>query len=514
MTARPGPSAGDVLRHAPAAVAVIDRAGVFTDANPQAAELCQMSRSALVGMRSPFEVPATTSGDPVTEQVARWDVRSGRRREFAYSLRPVPGHRRWVVTFRDVTADRRHERRHAAIAGLDASVGAERSLRRTLDALAQQVARAGSLAGVQVLVSDASGNRLHVMGGAGFGRTADFFEKLVESRDRGARLLMLEVLASRDVIVVPGRYAATMDDPAWEPLQDYLRSPEWDWFASVPLLAGGRPLGVLNAFFAPGQTVGEDDVDFLVAMAEEAARAVDRARLLQREREVARREARQELAQDLHDSVVQRLFSLMMQARSVSLLAGRGLPPPPERLAQVADELGTAAHDALTDLRGMVVELRPATGENGGLVPALRSLLDATAARTGLVVSLEDGGDGDQFTALDPDLVEDVYRVLAEAVHNVVKHASASRVEVRIAVTASGGRRQLVAEVVDDGLGLSAGDGQDPATRDGFGMTAMRERAARWGGRVHVGPAPRNGTTVVVTIPLLASLPIACPATR
>jgi signal transduction histidine kinase len=230
MTVRPGPSAGDVLRHAPAAVAVIDGAGVFTDANPQAAELCQMSRSALVGM-------------------------------------------------------------------------------------------------------------------------------------------------------------------------------------------------------------GEDDVDFLVTMAEQAARAVDRARLLQREREVARREARQELARDLHDSVVQQVFSLMMQARSVSLLAGRGLPPPPERLAQVADELGTAAQDALTDLRGMVVELRPATGENGGLVPALRSLLDATAARTGLVVSLEDGGDGDQFTALDPDLVEDVYRVLAEAVHNVVKHASASRVEVRIRVT-------------------------------------------------------------------------------
>jgi signal transduction histidine kinase len=425
-------------------------------------------------------------------------------------LDQVPGRPRWVVSFRDVTLSRLHQRRLAAIAKAASSVASKRSLVGTLEALAQEVARTDSLAGVQVLTVNSAGDRLHVMGASGFGRSGEFFDRLLECRARGARLMMLEALDKREPLVEPNRYDRIMGDPAWEPLHELMRRPRWDWFASVPLLARGEPVGILNAFFAPGQTVGETELEFLLAMAEQAAMAVDHAELLERERDLVRREERQKLARDLHDSVVQQVFSMMMQARSLGVLVSRGLRPEPEKVAQVADDLSSTAEDVLADLRGMVVELRPATAGGRGLVSALHSLVDTTVARAGLEVDLDVVDPGAELDALDCDLVEDVYRIVAEAVHNSVKHADGTAVRVRLAVTSHGRRRRLVADVTDDGRGIgdrSAAGPDDRPASSGFGMTVMRERAARWGGAVRVHEVSGGGTCVRLTLPLVTSLP-------
>jgi signal transduction histidine kinase len=374
------------------------------------------------------------------------------------------------------------------------------------------VARTDALAGVQVLTVNSAGDRLHVMGSSGFGRGAGFFDKLMACRARGARLMMLEALETREPLVVPSRYDAVMRDPAWAPLHDVMGHPRWDWFVSVPLLARGEPVGILNAFFAPGQVVGDTELEFLLAMAEQAAMAVDQAALLERERDVVRREERQKLARDLHDSVVQQVFSMMMQARSLAVLVARGLPPSPEKVAQVADDLSGSAEAVLADLRGMVVELRPAATTAGGLMAALRSLVDTTTARTGLDVSLDVDDPAADMSALDADVLEDVYRVVAEALHNSVKHAAASTIQVRLAVTPHGRRRRLVAEVTDDGRGLHAERVDGGAGSSGLGMSVMRERAARWGGAVRVRQPAAGGTSVRLTLPLPTSLP-AGPAT-
>jgi signal transduction histidine kinase len=184
-------------------------------------------------------------------------------------------------------------------------------------------------------------------------------------------------------------------------------------------------------------------------------------------------------------------------------------------VAQVADDLNSSAKDVLADLRGMVVELRPAAATAGGLAPAVRSLVDTTAARTGLNVSLDLDDRAAELSELDAALIEDVYRVVAEALHNSVKHAGASRIHIRLAVTPHGRRRRLVAEVTDDGCGLrtdhvaarASGSGSS-----GFGMTVMSERAARWGGAVRVRQPASGGTSVRLTLPLPTSLR-ASPAT-
>jgi signal transduction histidine kinase len=184
-------------------------------------------------------------------------------------------------------------------------------------------------------------------------------------------------------------------------------------------------------------------------------------------------------------------------------------------VAQVADQLSSTAEDVLGDLRGMVVELRPATTPDLGFTGALRSLLDTTAARSGLHTELDVDDAGDELSGLDGDLAEDVYRILAEAVHNCVKHAEAANLRVRLAMTAHGRRRRLVAEVADDGRGLrAAGAGEQGAgaSSSGFGMTGMRERASRWGGTVRVQEVPTGGTVVRLTLPVPAAVPTAAGA--
>jgi signal transduction histidine kinase len=193
------------------------------------------------------------------------------------------------------------------------------------------------------------------------------------------------------------------------------------------------------------------------------------------------------------------------------VLVERGLPPAPEKVAQVADDLSSSAEDVLADLRGMVVELRPATGADRGLPSALRDLTETTGARTGMEVTLDVQDPADELDRQDADLLEDVYRIIAEAVHNSVKHAEAATVRIHLSVTSHGRRRRLVATVTDDGCGIRDGSpgGAERPVSTGFGMTAMRERAARWGGVVRVRDTPGGGTRVQLTLPLLTSLPTA-----
>jgi signal transduction histidine kinase len=204
---------------------------------------------------------------------------------------------------------------------------------------------------------------------------------------------------------------------------------------------------------------------------------------------------------------VQQVFSMMMQARSLGVLVERGLAPPPAKVAQVADDLSSSAEAVLADLRGMVVELRPATGTDRGLVSALHSLVDTTRARTDLTLELDVDDPAQELSQLDADLLEDVYRIVAEALHNSVKHAAASRVAIHLSITSHGSRRRLLAEVTDDGRGLGQGPEDSGPASSGLGMAVMQERAARWGGAVRVRDLPAGGARMQLTLPLLSSLP-------
>lgn len=509
-----------IAARAPGGLAVITADGVFAKVNEAGARLFGSDPERLAGTASPFEVPADA------ERVVSWEPVPGARRELAYLCSPVRERAGlWVVSFRDVTDSRRNQGRLSAIAAAAASVAASRSLSGTLGVLAEEIVRTDGIAAAQILTVNAAGDSFRVMGAAGFARTPDFFDKLLACSGRGAELMTLRAFSERRPVVVPHRYETIMSDPAWIPLREIMRTPRWDGFVSVPLSArGAPPAGVLNVFFGEGQVTGSTETEFLLAMAEQAALAVGQANLLDREREMARREERQRLARDLHDSVVQQVFSISMQAKSLSVLARRPEPPAPEVVRRVADDLSDVARTVLADLRGMVVDLRPAEPVRLGLEPALRSLAGVTTARTGIDVLLDVRGEAGWLDLLGADLAEDVYRILAEAVHNSVKHAAATTISISVRLETGAGRR-LTAEVADDGHGLAARDGGtgggarggtgggargEPAA-DGYGMTAMWERAARWSGELTVSEGPGGGTRVSLIVPLSAVIPVEDP---
>ncbi|GAA1318943.1 hypothetical protein GCM10009610_45520 [Pseudonocardia xinjiangensis] len=388
--------------------------------------------------------------------------------------------------------DRRGQRRLAAIARAASSVADAGSLSVTLDVVAREVVQAEHIAAVQILRVE--GGTMRVVGKAGFTDAEDFTDRLEECRRLGARLMFVEAFRSRRRIVVAHRKAAVLSDPSWAPLHAIMGAPRWDCFVAVPLVVRGRAVGVLNAFYEPGENPGGAALEFLDAMADQAAMAVDSADLLARSRHDAQLAERARLARELHDSVVQQVFSMRMQAKALRSQVASGRTSSPERVQAVADELLGLAQNALADLRSLVHQLHPVELVERGLADAVRAHADSVRSMSGLCIDVEVA---ERLDLLPAELQEDLYRIVQEALHNVVKHAHATQVAIRIGGAGDAVRDQLLVEITDNGTGL---DGRPP--REGaLGLVSMQARARGWGGRMEIrDTAP--GCRVEVMIPV------------
>jgi signal transduction histidine kinase len=475
-------------------LAVLDGAGCFVGLNPAAAEILGFPVAELVGRSAPFANGPPAAGPAGVPLVTTWTGPGGRRRDLDYRLAPLPGDGA-AVWFSDVTEVRRQQERLTAIVRAASSVAAAGSLRATLDAVAREIVMTANIAAVQILALDDPQDEVRVLGMAGFGDAADFTERFSACRRLGAHVRFLDALGRIEPVVVPHRKPAIMSDPAWAPLHEIMDHPEWDGFASMPLVVRDRTLGVINAYYVPGEDPGPHSLAFLKAMADHAAVAIDTARLLAQSRSQARLEERRRLARDLHDSVVQRLFSMRMQATALRNHVDRP-DPDPAQLCSSAEELAELAQSALSDLRRLIFELRPLDLTEHGLVGAVRAHAASVEARTGLAVDVR--APANVELDLDIDLQEDLYRIISEALHNVVKHAGATEVTVCVADADAGG---LIVEVSDDGAGPHPGAGPTGGATAGIGLVSMRERAERWGGQLTAGPNPEGGWTVRVALP-------------
>src|SRR5439155_15702126 len=134
-------------------------------------------------------------------------------------------------------------------------------------------------------------------------------------------------------------------------------------------------------------------------------------------------------------------------------------------------------------------ELRPESLEQEGLAAALRKYAAAREARDGLTVEIV----AEDERRLAPQHEEAAYRIVREALHNVVKHARARRARVRLRFRPAA----LELEVHDDGQGFDVS-----AMRSGLGLTSMRERAEQLGGSLDVQSSPGRGTTVSARLPV------------
>ncbi|HMQ56206.1 MAG TPA: sensor histidine kinase, partial [Anaerolineae bacterium] len=206
--------------------------------------------------------------------------------------------------------------------------------------------------------------------------------------------------------------------------------------------------------------------------------------------ELAVTKERNYLARELHDSVTQTIFSITLTAKSARILLERN---PAQAVTQL-DHLQELAQSALAEMRTLIFQLRPASVEAGGLVAALRHHTAALKSRDGLTVALQVEGE----QRLSPDQEAQLFRIVQEALNNVVKHAHTDEVAVKLALSPD----QVSLLVEDHGLGFDI-TMLEPG-RETLGLASMRERAEMMGGSFAIESRPGEGVRIRVEVPLTA----------
>jgi signal transduction histidine kinase len=260
----------------------------------------------------------------------------------------------------------------------------------------------------------------------------------------------------------------------------------------VPLVVQGRPIGVVIAHDRQGGAdprFTDDDLRVAEALAARAAVAVDLSDRVSRDavrRVVEAQEAeRARLARELHDETGQALTSMLLALKPLE----QAVDAPEAK--QAVDGLRELVVTTLQNVRRLAVELRPAALDDFGLSAALERLAATISEQSGTQVDLE-ARLGERRLAAEVETT--LYRIVQEALTNVVKHAAATRASVTL--TRKGA--SVLAVVEDDGRGFdvaAAGNG-------GLGLVGMRERLALLGGRLTIEASPGSGTTRVAEVPL------------
>ena len=285
------------------------------------------------------------------------------------------------------------------------------------------------------------------------------------------------------------RVDSLLEDP--EVNQDVARRLGASTGLYVPLLARERPIGVLVAHDKLGSDPRFTSADLRLAeqFANRAAIAVDLSRRVARDalrRVVSGQELeRRRLARELHDETGQALTSILLGLRAVEE-AGSD-----QDMSAAAANLRDLVVGTLQDVRRLAVQLRPKALDDFGLVAAVERLAQTFSEASAIRVDLEARLGEERLPA---EVETTLYRIVQEALTNIVKHAGASRVSILLV------RRSGTATVVIE----DNGQGFDPADlrEERMGIVGMRERVELHEGRLTVESTPGTGTTLVAEVPL------------
>jgi PAS domain S-box-containing protein len=248
-------------------------------------------------------------------------------------------------------------------------------------------------------------------------------------------------------------------------------------------------IGAIQVMNITGRPLAPEARGRLRALASWASIAIVNADLHARAQEAAAAGERSRLANELHDAVSQLLFAAKMTAVSLPRLWERD----PGAVRDGLDTLVRLVTGALSEMRTLLVELRPTALVETELGELLQNLGQAMMARASLAITLDVQG----ASSLPPEVHIACYRIAQEALNNIVKHARARTVKVTLRREAgeSGDASDVYLAIEDDGLGF------DPqgATVNGLGLNIMRERAAAIGARFGVTSEPGRGTVIHVS---------------
>jgi signal transduction histidine kinase len=261
----------------------------------------------------------------------------------------------------------------------------------------------------------------------------------------------------------------------------------------VPLVIQERVIGFFQFDHVEPDYFTAHHAHLAQGIANQAAIALENARLYAEARQFATLEERQRVARELHDSVSQALYGISLAAHAAHAQMDRA----PEKLRNTLSYLLSLSDNVVTEMQALVFELHPDSLEQLGLIVGLTKLAEATRVRAEVEVGLDLGPEPD--VALDSKQV--LYRIAQEALHNVEKHAQAQRVDIELHMA----NNALTLIICDDGVGF------DPSSQfpGHFGLRSMRERVVGLGGSLKIESTSGRGVIVRATIPCspVASLP-------
>jgi two-component system, NarL family, sensor kinase len=288
-------------------------------------------------------------------------------------------------------------------------------------------------------------------------------------------------------------------DPRYRYIPE-LRGEEFISMASVPMITRpGDLVGVLNVHTRDRREFTVADVELLSAVAGLMAGAIENAslhsRLAEREEAMERfaeqivllqETERRRLAGEIHDGISQRIVSLSFH---LSAAADAVASDPASAAEQIARAQELAA-GALDETRHAIAGLRPPVLDDLGLAASLESLARSIPLPHVQV---------DTVTTNLPEHAQTaVYRIAQEALQNVMKHASAAHVQLRLSTAADA----VLLEISDDGVGFDPDTTAERAGPAGYGLPGMQQRAELLGGQLTADSTPGRGTVVRLRVPI------------
>lgn len=252
----------------------------------------------------------------------------------------------------------------------------------------------------------------------------------------------------------------------------------------VPLVVKERLLGMLVIANEEPRCYGEEDANLALAFAQQIAVAIENSRLYEQAGLLAVLEERQRLARELHDSVSQVLYSIGLGTKS----ARAALEHNPSQIPEALDYVDRLAEAGQVEMRSLIFELRPESLKTDGLVAALEKQAAVLRLRHQLAVQMNLCPEPDIPLAIK----ETLYRVSQEAIHNIVKHAHATQVTLKLECS----EHQVCLVIRDNGVGF------DPSADypGHLGLRSMRERAVRSKGEIQIDSGPAKGTQIQLVL--------------
>ncbi|MBR3205558.1 MAG: GAF domain-containing sensor histidine kinase, partial [Bacillus sp. (in: Bacteria)] len=249
--------------------------------------------------------------------------------------------------------------------------------------------------------------------------------------------------------------------------------------ATVPLQACKRTFGLLNVAAKGKVTFTQEELNLLESIALQIGTAIQRMKLVQNEQQHALLEERNRLAQDLHDSVNQMLFSVSLTAKAARQMTSD------QKLGEMIDFIQHLSQDALIEMRSLIWQLRPK-----GLEKGFTTAIEEYAQLLGLNCSLSLSG----CMEIDHSKHETLFRVCQEALNNCQKHAGVEKVEVKLEQSGD----TFGMKIIDQGKGFQY---DEQMSLPSLGLKGMAKRIRRVGGTLCINSELGKGTTIHVKVP-------------